>query len=69
MKTLSVLFLALTVAATATVLVNVALGVTVCVAAGLAAIAVHDYSRRTRVLALPATMAVGSRTEKFGLAA
>lgn len=48
---------------------NFLLGASLLFTFGLGAIAIADYRRATRVLRLPATMAVGARVERFGLAA
>jgi len=69
MKTTSVLLLATSAAALALVALNLAIGASLLFAAGFAAIIFNDYTRATRRLKLPATVALGSRTEKFGLAA
>jgi hypothetical protein len=54
---------------TAAFLFSFALGATLTFAAAFGAIVVADYTRASRVLRLPATVALGARTEKFGLAA
>ena len=69
MKTFSVLALVGVLAGVSALAVNFALGTSVLFATGFAAIAVSDYTRAARVLKLPVTMAVGARTERFGLAA
>lgn len=69
MKTVTLFTLALAAAATATFLAGVAAGATLLLAGALAPIAALDYSRDRRVLRLPPQVALGARTEPFGLAA
>jgi hypothetical protein len=69
MKTFSVLGLVGIIAGVSAFSVNFALGTTVLFATGFAAIVVSDYTRAARAFKLPATVALGARTEKFGLAA
>ena len=69
MKTIALVLVITTAAALAAAVINFAVGATLLFAAGFAAIAVHDYTRPARTLKLPATVALGARVEKFGLAA
>lgn len=69
MKPFSVLALVGVFAGVSVLAVNFALGTTVLFATGFAAIVVSDYTRAARAFKLPATVALGARTEKFGLAA
>lgn len=63
------LTLSAVVAAFSLLAINVAAGATLLFAAAFAPIAVADYTRASRVLKLPATVALGARRERFGLAA
>jgi hypothetical protein len=69
MKTFSVLLLALAASGVATLAGGFAAGATLLFASAFAAIVALDYTRGARVLKLPATVALGARMEKFGLAA
>jgi hypothetical protein len=69
MKSLRLISLAATAAGFVLLPVNFALGASLLFATGFAAIIVTDYTRAHRRLRLPATVALGARLEKFGLAA
>ena len=72
MKTLPVFAFLLALGAFVFFPVSFEIGGSLLVAGGIVAIAFSDYSRRTRVLALPAVAGAAvaaRRSEKFGLAA
>lgn len=69
MKTMPVMILAATALGLAALLVSAALGATLLFATGFGAIVISDYARHERALLLPATVVLGARAERLGLAA
>lgn len=69
MKTFTLCFVAAAVTSSAVLPFNFILGLSLLFATGFVAIIITDYTRASRVLRLPATMAVGTRVERLGLAA
>ncbi|MES2696893.1 MAG: hypothetical protein V4773_25730 [Verrucomicrobiota bacterium] len=69
MKTASVIIFAAAVTGLAAFALSAALGATILFATGFGAIVFSDYTRTSRVLRLPATVALRARVERLGLAA